>query len=244
MLGFVGFEQGVAPLPIGIVLSYLCLDVVLFVVLGWYLGEVFPGEFGTRRPPWFVLLPSFWRGVYDSAKGALCGTGKNGACSQGGCCQGCACCVCCGGGCCDSSSTQKWSPVVGDDDGAARTESSSSLPADADSEAVSPPELEKAPTVQIQNLRKEFGSHVAVNSLSVDMFEGEIFALLGHNGAGKTTTVSMLTGLLDRSSGDATIYGHKLSNDIWSIRKLLGVSICSKMIGETTVIYVAWMRDS
>ena len=42
---------------------------------------------------------------------------------------------------------------------------------------------------------------VAVDHLSVDMYQGDIFALLGHNGAGKTTTLKMLTGMLKPSYG-------------------------------------------
>jgi ATPase subunit of ABC transporter with duplicated ATPase domains len=50
--------------------------------------------------------------------------------------------------------------------------------------------------VEIMNLRKIFsGKKVAVDGLSVKMFEGQITALLGQNGAGKTTTMSMLTGM-------------------------------------------------
>lgn len=49
--------------------------------------------------------------------------------------------------------------------------------------------------VEIINLHKRFGRNkVAVNGVSTKMYDGEIFALLGHNGAGKTTTISMLTG--------------------------------------------------
>ena len=49
--------------------------------------------------------------------------------------------------------------------------------------------------VVIQNLTKRFGRNkVAVNGVSVKMYDGQITALLGHNGAGKTTTMSMLTG--------------------------------------------------
>ena len=59
----------------------------------------------------------------------------------------------------------------------------------------------------VDKLRREFGSHVAVDDVSLTLEEGEIYALLGHNGAGKTTTISMLTGLLERTGGDATIYG-------------------------------------
>jgi len=43
------------------------------------------------------------------------------------------------------------------------------------------------------------------------MYEGQIFALLGHNGAGKTTTMSMLTGLLDITKGRASAYGKDVS---------------------------------
>ncbi len=51
--------------------------------------------------------------------------------------------------------------------------------------------------VHIKNLRKHFGRNkVAVAGVNAKMYDGEIFALLGHNGAGKTTTISMLTGKL------------------------------------------------
>lgn len=47
----------------------------------------------------------------------------------------------------------------------------------------------------LRNLRKEFGPRVAVSGSNLEMYEGQITALLGHNGAGKTTTMSMITGL-------------------------------------------------
>jgi len=54
--------------------------------------------------------------------------------------------------------------------------------------------------LQIKNLVKKFGDKIAVKGTNMTMYNGQIFALLGHNGAGKTTTLSMLTGLLQPSS--------------------------------------------
>ena len=54
------------------------------------------------------------------------------------------------------------------------------------------------------------------------MYNGQIFALLGHNGAGKTTTMSMLTGLIPATSGHALIYGKDICTDINLIRSNLG----------------------
>ena len=50
----------------------------------------------------------------------------------------------------------------------------------------------------------------AVNGINLKMYNGQIFALLGHNGAGKSTTISMLTGLLSASTGEASVYEHDL----------------------------------
>ena len=57
--------------------------------------------------------------------------------------------------------------------------------------------------INITSLRKEFnnGEMVAVNNLSLKIYKDNIFVLLGHNGAGKTTTISMLTGMLEPTTG-------------------------------------------
>jgi len=51
-----------------------------------------------------------------------------------------------------------------------------------------------------------------VNNLKISIREGEIFTILGHNGAGKTTAIYMLTGVLKPTSGEATVYGNKISD--------------------------------
>ncbi|TFF91264.1 ABC transporter ATP-binding protein [Candidatus Thorarchaeota archaeon] len=60
--------------------------------------------------------------------------------------------------------------------------------------------------VEVRKLRKEFGNVVAVDDLSFDIREGEIYGILGPNGAGKTTTLKMLMGLLDPDSGTAEVF--------------------------------------
>lgn len=81
--------------------------------------------------------------------------------------------------------------------------------------------------VKCNKLRKVFstpaGPKVAVDSLTLTMYEGEIFALLGHNGAGKTTTLQMLTGMTGPTSGTATVYGKDILSDMNQIRQSIGV---------------------
>lgn len=55
------------------------------------------------------------------------------------------------------------------------------------------------------------------------MYNGQIFALLGHNGAGKTTTISMLTGLLSPSGGHCEVFGKDLFHEMTDVRHFLGV---------------------
>ena len=81
--------------------------------------------------------------------------------------------------------------------------------------------------VKLRGLRKVFKTtaedRVAVDCLNLDFYEGQVTVLLGHNGAGKSTTISMLVGLIPPTSGDGSIYDHKMSEDMQRIRKTLGV---------------------
>lgn len=77
--------------------------------------------------------------------------------------------------------------------------------------------------IQIQNLKKNFGDHAAVQGISFAVQQGEIFSLLGPNGAGKSTTISMLSGLLAPSDGDASIMGHSIRADGAAAKNALGV---------------------
>lgn len=78
--------------------------------------------------------------------------------------------------------------------------------------------------LSIEKLTKTFdGKTNAVDGISFDVFEGEIFGFLGPNGAGKSTTINMLTTILRPTSGDATICGYDLIKNQSAVRRSIGV---------------------
>ena len=68
--------------------------------------------------------------------------------------------------------------------------------------------------LKVENITKYYGDVLAVDNLSFEVNDGEIFGLLGVNGAGKTTTFRMILGLLDRNNGDITLDGKKIDYNI------------------------------
>ena len=77
--------------------------------------------------------------------------------------------------------------------------------------------------LKIEHLRKSFGTLEAVKGLSLTIHSGEIFGMLGPNGAGKTTTISMLTGLLERTSGCVYLKGEEISENPESSKAAIGL---------------------
>ena len=78
--------------------------------------------------------------------------------------------------------------------------------------------------IEIKNITKKFKDKTAVNSLSFDVSDGEIFALLGQNGAGKTTLIKMLCCLTKATEGDALIYGKSVNGEAAEVKKIINVS--------------------
>ena len=78
-------------------------------------------------------------------------------------------------------------------------------------------------SIEVKDLKKNFGTLQAVRGVNFAIVKGEIFSLLGPNGAGKSTTISMLSGLLEPSGGDAFIEGKSILNQSETTRKSLGV---------------------
>ncbi|GAB0097260.1 ATP-binding cassette sub-family A member 3 [Sergentomyia squamirostris] len=87
-----------------------------------------------------------------------------------------------------------------------------------------PNPVRKNAGIQVKGLRKMFSNKkVALQGLTMNMFDDEITVLLGHNGAGKTTTMSMLTGMFPPTSGTALVNGRDIRTDIEGVRDSLGL---------------------
>ena len=79
--------------------------------------------------------------------------------------------------------------------------------------------------IEAENLTKKFGEFTAVDNLTLNVKEGEVFGFLGPNGAGKTTTMRMLCCLISKTSGEARIAGYDVNDpeDSLEIRKIIGL---------------------
>jgi ABC-2 type transport system ATP-binding protein len=87
-------------------------------------------------------------------------------------------------------------------------------------------QAQPAPTpkaIQVVNIVKQYGNFTAVNGVSFDVAEGEIFGLLGPNGAGKSTLIRMMTTLLEITQGDAFIEGFNVRKEPDKARRSIGV---------------------
>lgn len=81
--------------------------------------------------------------------------------------------------------------------------------------------------IEVNDLVMKYGEFTAVNGISFDVFEGEIFGLLGPNGAGKTTTLEIMETLRERTSGNVIIDGLRVGNDNNKIKSIIGVQLQS-----------------
>ncbi len=77
--------------------------------------------------------------------------------------------------------------------------------------------------LQVDSLRKTYGQHLAVDDISFSAAKGEVFGLLGPNGAGKTTSISIISGLLEATSGSVSVNGQAMGPDAAAARRQMGV---------------------
>ena len=86
--------------------------------------------------------------------------------------------------------------------------------------------------IEASNLTKKFDNLVAVNQVSFQVEQGEIFGLLGPNGAGKTTIIKMLSTLISPTGGNAYVWGHNIDQDKDAVRHSIGMVFQDPAVDE------------
>lgn len=178
------------------------LDFFAYVLVGLYLERVVPREFGVAETWYFCLIPSRWQRALATQRGRQTVSAADAL-----------------------NDAHRQLQVATTGGGATNCDDRQDRSIEEVTAAMKQQELDGRAVV-IANLRKEFdvpgGKRVALKSLSMAFYEGQITCLLGHNGAGKTTLMSILTGMLPPSSGDAWIRGHSIVTNIRRVRQSLG----------------------
>ena len=76
--------------------------------------------------------------------------------------------------------------------------------------------------IEVKNLTKRYGGHVAVNDLNFKVEKGQIYGFLGPNGAGKSTTMNIITGYLAASEGTVTVNGKDIQKEPEAAKRCIG----------------------
>jgi len=100
--------------------------------------------------------------------------------------------------------------------------------------------------IRVEKLTRVFDEVIAVNQISFDVAQGELFGLLGPNGAGKTTTISILATLLKPTSGRAWVAGHDVLTERNEVRRSIGIvfqepALDAKLTGRENLEFHAMM---
>lgn len=91
--------------------------------------------------------------------------------------------------------------------------------------------------IQVRNLVKRYGDLVALDHLSFDVAEGEIFGLLGPNGSGKTTAINCILSLLKYDKGSVEIFGKPMRPDAYDIKRDIGVVMQNVAVFNELTVY-------
>ncbi|KAK1930710.1 ABC transporter A family member 2 [Phytophthora citrophthora] len=198
---------------------FLILDSFILVALGWYFDNVIPQEFGVRKPWNFLFVKEYWipsKGNSSDKEVLVLESPSTASSPQTDYAFA-------------SPRGMRLLHQTSSDGSIVMMKDRPGLVASVEPvNAVLSEQERKGTCLQIQGLRKEFPSDdgemkVAVQGLNLTLYAGQISALLGHNGAGKTTTISMLTGLIPPTSGDATLYGRSVNTDFNELRQIMGI---------------------
>eukprot|EP00899_Mesostigma_viride_P016639 jgi/Mesvir1/24977/Mv25104-RA.2 len=190
-------------------LLMMFFDTWLYLLLGWYLDNVLPSDYGLHLPWNFPLHKDYWMGEARARRQRKAGKKHHLPPELAAAAKG-----------------YQRLPHRGETPLSVKSGDGECVVEEVQAGELELQE-EEGRCVQVAGLRKVFNpgpdERVAVDGLSMTLYEGQIFALLGHNGAGKTTTINMLTGLMPPTGGAAVVRGFDLGTEMRSIRKFLGV---------------------
>ncbi|CAI2383085.1 unnamed protein product [Moneuplotes crassus] len=165
---------------------------LVVLVIGLYLENVLPTSPGVRKSPWFIFTKSFW---------------------------------------CKRKKQLVFDEVdlSHQDDSLRRLFDTSqhqlNYIRDSYFEPLSQEEIAKRNSdkcILVEGICKEYGNDKAITNFTTEMYEGQIYALLGHNGAGKSTIVNVLSGMVGFSKGSGLVYGYDVRTEMQEIRKIIG----------------------
>lgn len=91
--------------------------------------------------------------------------------------------------------------------------------------------------IQVNNLVKRYGDLLALDHLSLDVREGEVFGLLGPNGSGKTTAINCILSLLKYDKGDIEIFGKRMTPESYDIKRNIGVIMQNVAVFDELTVY-------
>src|SRR6185312_6905209 len=95
------------------------------------------------------------------------------------------------------------------------------------------------PVIQVSGIRKTYGKTVAVDGVSFEVSDGEIFGLIGPNGAGKTTTMECVEGIRRPSSGSITVLGLDPVRDVYELQERIGVQLQQAQLQKRIKVWEA-----
>jgi ABC-2 type transport system ATP-binding protein len=95
------------------------------------------------------------------------------------------------------------------------------------------------PVIRVSGIRKTYGKTVAVENVSFDVSDGEIFGLIGPNGAGKTTTMECVEGIRRPNSGSITVLGLDPIRDIYALQQRIGVQLQQAQLQKRIKVWEA-----
>ena len=96
-----------------------------------------------------------------------------------------------------------------------------------------------APVIRVAGCRKTYGSTVAIDDVSFDVYDGEIFGLIGPNGAGKTTTMECVEGLRAPDRGTISVLGMNPIRDVYALQERTGVQLQQAQLQKRITVWEA-----